>query len=227
MSGKIEALLQSTGRPRKSVPDVLALFGNLEPFSVFRDMAAVCERSTRDHGLAYPMSIPFPPEPPDPPDFAGLVSLYCNHLGYVLAPAVCGPARKAPAAAGEYISLLAFLVFAARCYSASLPATVNATGYLEKVTTTLLTGMQVTRPDDDLFWRTVASHSRRSFDELLRDEDPAAGRSVDELARYLTSLPAVEASGPGDALGPVYQRGKHLCEILSRRIVLDDGMMTK
>jgi len=209
-----------SGRPRKTIPRVKELFGDMEPFPVFRDIAAVCDSRAHSHAFAWPLRFPFPPSAPGVPDFAGLTSLYCNHLACILAP-VERPiepdeAGYATQATGE----LVFLGLAARSYAVRLPATVVADVYLDAVTTVLLGGMRVTRAADEALWSAVHRSASIALENFARGHGADHARLASELTGYFLHLPLLMRRCGDHDLQAVYNDGRHLREAVCKRVAL-------
>jgi len=218
MADELEALLQAGTRPRTTPPQMRELFGDMDSYPVFRDIAALCDAVVRDRTLAWPMRFPFPPDTPNPPDFAGLVCVYCNHLARMLLPHVGDAARGEPLPASEVTNLLTFLVLSAHSLSKNLPSGISATTYLDRVMAKLLESVRIIRPDDEPYWESVASACNKVVSSCGNSQYPDNKQLFDELAEYLSALTALERPPQSGALTAAYQRGTRLVEQVAREV---------
>lgn len=223
MADELEALLQASTRPRKAHPQMRELFGDMDSYPVFLDIAVLCDAVVRDRTLAWPMRFPFPPAPPNPPDFAGLVCVYCNHLARMLSPHLSGAARNEPLPASEVTSLLNFLVLSAHSLSKSLPSGIPATAYLDHVMEKLLESVRIIRPDDEPYWESVASACNKVV-RLCGDNQCLDNKQLfDELEQYLSTLAGLERPPQSEALTAAYLHGTRLVERVAREVYIADG----
>lgn len=209
-----EDRLCAAGQPRTALPRIRELFGDVESFPLFRDIEAACETSVGNYAFAWPLRYPLPATPPHPPDFAGLVSLYCNHLACVVVPRASGSTRPAPPDGTLAIGQLTFLALAAHAYATHLPDATAISKYQDDVIAKLVSGMRIMHPSDDTFWLAARRTAQQTAAAFERGDNTGASSNAIKVLDYCVKLPAVERYARGDALAACYQEGQLLCKAI-------------
>jgi hypothetical protein len=194
MAGDESGAGDTFGDARTYIPALCEILGDFGPHPVFADMAAVCERATRERRLAWPMSMPLPAERPRNPDFAQLAALYCNHLGWLLLAGSEARDDDAARHAGRYAGLFAFLVHGLRCYATALPGG-EAASFETIATATLLASMKTTRRNE-AYWDEMEQQAERHLTVFrARLKSTSSARA---LCDAYIALPALEAEHGSD-----------------------------
>lgn len=140
--------------------------------------------------------------------------MYANHLAAVLGIDAHTSALRENAARSRHATMqLAFLLHAAHVFGRHLPGDVALEDYLGKVASLLLSGMRMSRPNEEDMWLTVGRDALAIVKVDGGDQSTDSGRCIEQLTHFFLELPAAECRAQGDALHTNYQRGQRLFEV--------------